>query len=620
MTNENQELNRLEILINGTENIEINEEIVTQIAQQFNAIFENDLINSDTNYFNLLSNFIKSSLINFINESHFQEKSKGLIWIIISLLDNTFLSSVTELYKTDYIQNYKKCSVITSNKNKLLELTQQIYLKLNLNNDIIINDYYEKYKTYLKNNNESDSNNEEKDNNAYNDNLNDINYKSTLKPVKTITSISSFNTIEENEYRKSPTKSNSFFNQKQRYIASDSVLSEINIIEEEDGDVEKQDILSMMRKNTDSFIVNHCKTKKKFSNDMIIDNFYTFDNKSDSKEKIRRVISTSSKINFSSRLSGLIFKKNSVNILINENKGKESIFQPNEKQQFLPYDKDYQVEKKDIYTKNDKELIYHKNKIINKKTNSLLFYLNNYYQKTPYIKFRTKVYNKEAISLQHQNYQCYFCKKRFKLIFEFPIEIVYWCSYYAKYMCFDCASTKYTIIPDFILESWCFKKFSVSKKAYNLIEKWYKKPIICIKGTDKILRKSEELILAVKYSKQIHLIYDLMKCIDMNIIIEKILGDHKYLVLKEILFSLEDLFRINNLEFLDELKDYVNKLEDHLKNCQKCEYKGIQCVYCKQILDLYDVENVKYCRKCDDVIHKTCKECIPYHDCVYEYY
>ena len=182
MTNENQELNRLEILINGTENIEINEEIVTQIAQQFNTIFESDLINSDTNYFNLLSNFIKSSLINFINESHFQEKSKGLIWIIISLLDNTFLSSVTELYKTDYIQNYKKCSVINNNKNKLLELTQQIYLKLNLNNGIIINDYYEKYKIYLKNNNESDSNNEEKDNNAYNDNLN-ATYESNLQTL-----------------------------------------------------------------------------------------------------------------------------------------------------------------------------------------------------------------------------------------------------------------------------------------------------------------------------------------------------------------------------------------------------------------------------------------------------
>ena len=61
-----------------------------------------------------------------------------------------------------------------------------------------------------------------------------------------------------------------------------------------------------------------------------------------------------------------------------------------------------------------------------------------------------------------------------------------------------------------------------------------------------------------------------MKCDEYAMVADNILGDYKYLVLKENLFSLNDLYEIYEGEdFIPRLMKYIGLLEDHIVN--KCE-------------------------------------------------
>ena len=69
-------------------------------------------------------------------------------------------------------------------------------------------------------------------------------------------------------------------------------------------------------------------------------------------------------------------------------------------------------------------------------------------------------------------------------------------------------------------------------------------------------------------------IYDLMKCESMNKIIEEKLEKFSYLVLKENLFSLKDLYEIsecdrNTYSYFARIQSFIDILENHiLKECE----------------------------------------------------
>ena len=95
------------------------------------------------------------------------------------------------------------------------------------------------------------------------------------------------------------------------------------------------------------------------------------------------------------------------------------------KNYFYPLDKNYiilnennnNIDNNSIDNNNDRiitkfDIVNYNNKDIHL-TNSTLFYLNNFYHKKSYFIFPTNNSNKTPISLENQNYQCYFCKKSF---------------------------------------------------------------------------------------------------------------------------------------------------------------------------------------------------------------
>jgi len=134
------------------------------------------------------------------------------------------------------------------------------------------------------------------------------------------------------------------------------------------------------------------------------------------------------------------------------------------------------------------------------------------------------------------------------------------------YICEDCLSNEYSIIPAFILKFWNFKKFSISKNAKELLEKWHDKPVIHIKQSDSIISQSTLLHTAIIMKKKIHKIFDLMKCENPDVFAINTLGKYKYLVLRETLFSLKDLVEISEFKMMTKLEEFLKKFEDHILN------------------------------------------------------
>ncbi len=138
-----------------------------------------------------------------------------------------------------------------------------------------------------------------------------------------------------------------------------------------------------------------------------------------------------------------------------------------------------------------------------------------------------------------------------------------------RYACSECISDEFSIIPAFILKRWNFKKFSISKKAKEIINKYYSAPIIYIKKNDNALKISFKLRQAVIYRRKLHKIFDLMKCKHAEQFVVDTLKDYKYLVLKQNFFSMKDLCEINDYSLIYKLQDFFTVFQDHLiKDCQ----------------------------------------------------
>ena len=137
-----------------------------------------------------------------------------------------------------------------------------------------------------------------------------------------------------------------------------------------------------------------------------------------------------------------------------------------------------------------------------------------------------------------------------------------------KYICKECLSDEYSIIPGFVIKKWDFKKFTVSIQAKKLLNEWYEKPIIYIKPDDHINKYSSSYRHINIIKQKINIIFDIMKCDKLIEFAESVLGDYKYLVLRHYLYSLKDLVDINEGRFGSILMNFYRKFEDHiLKNC-----------------------------------------------------
>ena len=525
--------------------------LIFTIVNYFYEILSN-FFQGGKNYWKFISKHVNGPIITFCkiyetfdvneleNEIEDYER-KGKYWIFFNILENSFLDSMKHII--DYFEeNYKK-----NDDNKeinLIKYKKEILLILKeLNNfqfNNIINEDYENYRIYLKQNEPTKQN----ENKAFNDNESPI-----LKSSK----------FDYDEYQSDAYK-------------DIKLLLETNIVK------------TNQMKKPEEF------DSKKYADfaPSIVDNFYNFFPKGKS-------------INIPSEDSNVIID----DFPFNKEQRRSSGLILNTEAQYrnLPSDELYGIQGNN-YKKND---IFIYNKKEKKISNSLLLYINYFYKKAKYYKFFVRNANEQSISLKQQNYQCFICYKKFSTFLGFPIEPIFWCSYFMRYVCKNCISNDYSIIPQLILNEWCFDKCSISKRALNFIKLWYDKPIIYLKKKDELLKNIPESVLKLK--KELRNIFNYMKCEEVFNFLEKNIPDFKYIVLKEDIFSLKDLIEIHNRTFIKKLKNIKNIFIRHLKEeCLLCKYEGHICLICQneERIYFYDSEKVIYCKKCKKCFHRNC--------------
>ena len=570
--------------------------ILSKIVNYFHLILSDNFIinkkksqqNSDNEenkncFWDFISKHFNTPVVGFCkmfekndNNSGNSTIQKAKNWIYFSILEKTFLDSINEIFNQKlHIIYYEENAIIRNYKFEIinfLEDLQQIQF-LNINNKD-----YEKYLEYLKHH--QNKKNEGKK-------IEELNIiespiwgkKKKLKQKK-------------NEAFKSPEliinyQFSEFFKEEDLFDFFDESKTNLQHLTEEDIE--------------SPFIV------KKYADfsPSVVDNFYTFIQKEECKIKEGQ----------NNELENIISNKNSIIFVEEENnisnhneeikKSKSGIILNPKITLHLPTDNFYEIK-----NRNCSEEILYKNK---KKpiSNCLSLYINKFYKKAPYHKIYKHNLNNRPITLKYQNYQCYICLKRIHMFLSIPIEPVYWCSYFMRYICKNCIDNEYSIIPHFIYNDWSFEKYSISKRAKNILEKWYDKPIIIFNKKDKLLNKICQLKEVIKTKKVINNIFHIMKCENKFKIINEIFGEYEYLALKEIIFSMRDLVEINNKTFLKKINKLKDILSFHISGeCEECKFEGQNCDKChnQEILFFYKNDEVFYCKNCNKSYHNKCIE------------
>ena len=615
--NQINQINKTSLSLTQERTAEIEEKksvLILKVVGCFDEILSNNLIyknqkspemkDSKNHYWVFISEHFNTPVIRFCiiydkNELSNADQTeifnqKGKNWIYFSILEKSFSDSISEIYKQGWdTLYYREKSIIREYKEEIIKIIND--LKEIQLNDIKCKDF-EKYQDFIKKNHLF---NEEEEN-------------ISLSPI--ISKRTGMSQILVSDFSIIPIEAN--------LENDDSNINEIIDIH----------IPEVIEEKEFTF------TKFADFGPSIINNFYTFVPESE----INNINKENNNNNKEDIINSISFSNlNSINNKDNDkNSENDHYFSKNDEEEVkllpglilnpkiskhLPSDNLYEINEKTLskeYNKNDK-LTYNKKK--RPISNSLLLYLNEFYQKAPYHKFfKHNLYNR-PISLKEQNFQCYICQKKFSLIFDIPIEQIFWCSYYMRFVCKNCINHEYSIIPYFILKEWCFKKFPISKKAKNILVEWYNKPIIYFKksnNTDKFFKKVPQLNKVIEIKKVIHNIFDRMKCENKFKFVKEILGEYEYLPLKEYIFSMRDLVEIKNKIFYKKINQFKNKFIKHISGeCPECLIEGEICSKCgfDEKIFFYDIDNVIYCKICKKSFHKKCIDLVGhFHE--YNYY
>ncbi len=520
--------------------------------------------NSDINYYNsFIIKHFNTPLIRFFflyNDTLSINNQKN--WILLSILEKSFSDCILEIYRQNLDKKYyKENALIRVNKsdiNIILKSLKYLDFKNIRNSD------FDKYMAFLKEQSIS-SDNDDYDNILESQISNRSPYISTQSDVSILKRLEKKEPNENYDVRISKEFSDSIINNFYNFIAHKENVNNRN----EDNNRNRELELNNENRNENNKEEEKVLSEEEEESDSNLSNT---DSEDDSNIK-----------------KGLILNPSS--------------------NKFLPTDNLYQIKAKPInkeYDYNDK-LIYKKKET--QITNSLLLYLNNFYKKTPYHKFYNHKMHDTPISLKEQNYQCSICFKKFNTFFDIPIEPIYWCSYYMRFICKECIDNKYTVIPYFILALWKFDKYPISKNGKIILEKWYDRPIIYFKKKDNFVKLIPDLEEVVKIKHVINMIFDKMKCKNKFEFLKNKFGKYQYLALREILFSVEDLVEIKSGIFLNKIKKLFDIMVKHVSGeCDECYIEGKSCK-CEsdQKLFLYDYKNVFYCPECDLCFHRRCK-------------
>ena len=166
-------------------------------------------------------------------------------------------------------------------------------------------------------------------------------------------------------------------------------------------------------------------------------------------------------------------------------------------------------------------------------------------------------------------------------------------------------SSEKSIIPQKIIKEFDFSLHDISKEGLQEVKDLLSKPIIKLPYENEIVLKHEELYEFLILRRQLHLIFEAMCNADlMKILLETRLN----LILRENLFSLQNLIDIHKGTLKEELYK-VNKVAiEHFSQCETCCKKASICSVCndKKPIYFFEIKSTKVCETCKRVFHAKC--------------
>ena len=219
-------------------------------------------------------------------------------------------------------------------------------------------------------------------------------------------------------------------------------------------------------------------------------------------------------------------------------------------------------------------------------------------------------------AMLQQSFLCAGCGMHIERSFYKSLNL---CHYYTKFFCHTCMAPRPLSIPAYILNSWDFKRYSVSSIASNLLNRIVSEPLFNVMVINHGLYKRVRTLhkVYIKRFQLCHMFHYIRSCKKAAKLV-LMFDTHAYWATDIHLYSISDLYQLRDNLFFQVLDKLTVECRAHIIRCFSCRGKGFICEYCRHSepvfpFDLYTVTRCKECKACYHsrcYNHNTCPKCI----------
>ncbi|XP_058832106.1 differentially expressed in FDCP 8 homolog [Topomyia yanbarensis] len=186
------------------------------------------------------------------------------------------------------------------------------------------------------------------------------------------------------------------------------------------------------------------------------------------------------------------------------------------------------------------------------------------------------------------------------------------CDYSGFYYCSTCHWNDTSIIPARVTNNWDFVPRKVCRASLQQIRLLCERPVINLEQNNpRLFVLVSKLSLVKKYrQKLLHMKRYLTVCRiaeELKLVRDSI-GVRRHLMQTVDMYSVNDLFGVENGSLLNFLYKVYGIFERHIRSCVICSGKAYICEICNndEIIFPFD-DHVVSCGKCNSVFHRTCQ-------------
>ena len=219
-------------------------------------------------------------------------------------------------------------------------------------------------------------------------------------------------------------------------------------------------------------------------------------------------------------------------------------------------------------------------------------------------------------AMHQQSFLCAGCGMHIERSFYKSLSL---CHYYNKYFCQTCMAARPLSIPAYILNSWDFRRYSVSSIASNLLNRIATEPLFNVMVINQGLYKQVRTLhkVYIKRFQLCHMFHYIRSC-KSAVKYVSMFDCRTYWATDIHLYSISDLYQLRDSLLIPVLERLAVDCRAHIIHCFSCRGKGFICEYCRHSEPLFpfDLYTVTRCKECKACYHSrcynpnTCPKCI----------